>query len=325
MSTAFLNGEARSIENGESLYDFVSRHEGTNEIPVLCHDPALEPFGACRMCLVEVALKKDGPGKLLASCHTPVGADQHITTRSDRITRVRKGILELLLSQYPKDKAQPQQGELPTSFQTMLKDYGVNATPYPQNAEPGTSETSHTYIHFDPSECIHCYRCIRACDEVQGEFVLAMANRGIKSHIIQGLKGTFSEAGCVSCGRCVQTCPTNSLTDRYRSKTRKSDKQVKTVCTYCGVGCNLEVKVENDTVVAISGSEGATANEGHTCLKGRFAFEFAHHPDRLTTPLIKKNGELVEASWDEALDLIASKLSKIKDHHGDIGKQHDGA
>ena len=316
MSSAFLNGKSCAIETGETIYEFASRHLGETQIPVLCHDKALEPFGACRMCLVEVALKKDGAAKLLASCHTPISADQHITTRSERITRLRKGMLELLLSQYPKDRLVEREDELPTAFQTMLKEHGISTTPYPVEKEPGSSENSHTYIHFEPAECIHCYRCIRACDEVQGEFVLSMANRGIKSHIIQGLKGTFTEAGCVSCGRCVQTCPTNALTDRYRSKTRKSDKQVKTVCTYCGVGCNLDVKVEDDKVVAISGVNDAVANEGHTCLKGRYAFEFAHHPERLKSPLIKKNGALVEASWDEALDLIASKLTAIKTEHG---------
>ena len=289
---------------------------GKSEIPVLCHDPAFEPFGACRMCLVEVAPGKDKPGKLLASCHTPIIADQHITTQNQRITKVRKGILELLVSQYPSERLHPAKDELPTPFQQMLIDHGITNSPYPHEAEPGTIEQSHTYIHFDPAECIHCYRCVRACDEVQGEFVLSMANRGIKSHIIQGLNGTFGEAGCVSCGRCVQTCPTNALTDRYRTKTRKSDKQVKTICTYCGVGCNIEVKVADDKVVAISGLEGAAANDGHTCLKGRFAFEFAHHPDRLTSPMIRKEGELVEVSWSEAIDFIAVKLNEIKSEHG---------
>jgi formate dehydrogenase major subunit len=316
MSTAFLNGTARQIESGESIYDFVSRHLGKNEIPVLCHDPALEPFGACRMCLVEVALEKNGQKKLLASCHTPMAASLHITSKSERISKTRKGILQLLLSQYPQDRLEPADQELPTPFQSMLAEYGITSTPYRLNHEPGMSENSHTYIRFDPSECIHCYRCIRACDEIQGEFVLSMANRGIKSHIVQGLTGTFSQAGCVSCGRCVQTCPTNALTERYRSKTCQYDRKIKTICTYCGVGCNLDVKVRDDRVVGIDGHEAATANQGHTCLKGRFAFEFAHHRDRLTSPLIKKKGELVEASWDEALDLIASRLGAIRKEFG---------
>lgn len=316
MSKAYLNGEPKDIRKGETLYDFTCRHLGEGEIPVLCHDKALEPFGACRMCLVEVALKEDGPSRMMASCHTPVVEGQHVITRGERITRIRKGILELLLSQYPNDKLAPVNGELPTPFQSLLAQHKVDTNRYGQHTEPGREEQSHTYIRFDPSECIHCYRCIRACDEVQGEFVLSMANRGIKSHIIQGLNGSFTEAGCVSCGRCVQTCPTNALTDRYRSKTRAFDRQVKTVCTYCGVGCNIDVKVENDKVIAISGNEAAAANHGHTCLKGRFAFEFAHHPDRLTAPLIRRNGELAEASWEEAIDFIADRLKEVRKEHG---------
>ncbi len=316
MSTAYLNGKAFEFRPGETLYDFAGRHLGKDEIPVLCHDPVLEPFGACRMCLVEVALEQDGKGRMMAACHTPVGEGQYITTRGARITALRKGILELLLSQYPEDRLTPAPGELPTPFQALLAEYGVEASPYGQHDEPGRAEQSHTYIRFDPAECIHCYRCIRACDEVQGEFVLAMAGRGIKSRIVQGMESGFTEAGCVSCGACVQTCPTNALTDRYRSKTRAFEREVRTVCTYCGVGCNLDVKVDGDRVAAISGHRAAAANHGHTCLKGRFAFEFAHHPDRLTSPLIRKNGELVEASWDEALGFIARRLGHIRAAHG---------
>lgn len=316
MSTAYLNGDPYDIRDGETLYDFASRHLGQDEIPVLCHDPVLEPFGACRMCLVEVALKQDGPARMMASCHTPVTEGQHIATRGERISRIRKGILQLLLSQYPEDRLTPVPGELPTPFQSLLAQYNVMVSPYGQHDEPGKAETDHTYIRFDPAECIHCYRCIRACDEVQGEFVLSMAGRGIKSHIVQGLKSGFAEAGCVSCGRCVQTCPTNALTDRYRSKTQAFDRQVKTVCTYCGVGCNIDVKVQDDRVTAISGHESAEANHGHTCLKGRFAFEFAHHPDRLTSPMIRRDGQLVPVSWDEAMDYIASRLCEIRDAHG---------
>ncbi|MCG8427213.1 MAG: molybdopterin-dependent oxidoreductase, partial [Chromatiales bacterium] len=316
MNQITINGTACSFEQGETIYDCVSRYLGGSEIPVLCHDPALEPFGACRICLVEVARGEGEQGRLMASCHTPAAEGLHISTRTDRLTRARKGILELLLSNYPQDKLQPVEGENPTPFQQLLTDYGVTESRYPAEDEPGKVAQPHPYLRFDPAECIHCYRCIRACDEVQGQFVLSMANRGIKSHIIQGLAGDFGEAGCVSCGRCVQTCPTNALSDRYRAKTLQADKTVQTVCTYCGVGCNLNVKVKAGKVSAISAVETAEVNEGHTCLKGRYAFEYVHHPDRLTSPLIRRDGELVEVSWDEALDYIAERLSAIKAQHG---------
>lgn len=316
MKQAWLNGELLDINADESIFDFVSRHINTEEIPVLCHDSVLEPFGACRMCLVEVANDADAVGRLLASCHTPVLEGQYIKTRSARIKNVRTNILELLLANYPADKLQAAVGEIASPFQEMLSEYGLTNSRYPQAAEPGCAEKSHTYIHFNPAECIHCYRCIRACDEVQGQFVLAMANRGIKSHIIQGQAGTFSEAGCVSCGRCVQTCPTNALSDRYRSKSIAHDESIDTTCTYCGVGCQLEVKLDDSRILAITGSESAKVNQGHTCVKGRYAFGFVYHPDRLTSPLIKKNGRHVKVSWDEALEYIASSLEKIRIENG---------
>lgn len=316
MSQITINGTRYFFEPGETLYQCASRHLGGDEIPVLCHDPALEPFGACRICLVEVARNESESGRLMASCHTPATEGLYISTRSDRLKRVRKGILELLLSNYPQDRLNPAEGELATPFQKLLDEYGITHSRYPLAQEPGQAAEPHPYLRFDPAECIHCYRCIRACDEVQGQFVLSMANRGIKSHIIQGLAGDFGEAGCVSCGRCVQTCPTNALSDRYRAKTMLADKAVATVCTYCGVGCNLEVKVKQGRVAAISAIETAEVNQGHTCLKGRYAFEYVHHPDRLTSPMIRRDGELVEASWDEALDTIAERLNAIKDKHG---------
>ncbi len=321
MKQATINGVAGNIEPDESIYQFVSRHLGAGEIPVLCHDPALEPFGACRMCLVEVAQGPHSDGRLLASCHTPVAEDQHISTRSDRVLKLRRNILELLLANYPQDKIRPAGDELASPLQKMLAEYGVTESRYPQSVEPGRVEDSHTYIHFDPAECIHCYRCVRACDEVQGQFVLAMANRGIDSHIIkgqggQGQGGSFTGAGCVSCGRCVQTCPTNALTDRYRSKSVPFDRAVTTTCTYCGVGCSLEVKVAGDRIQAITGVESSVVNQGHTCVKGRYAFGYVYHPDRLTSPSIKKDGVHVAVSWDEALDFIAERLGGIRSEHG---------
>ncbi len=136
----------------------------------------------------------------MASCHTPASEGLFISTGNDRVRRARRGILELLLSNYPQDKIEPEAGENPTVLQKLLRDYGLSNSRYPPAREPGKVAAAHPYLRFDPAECIHCYRCIRACDEVQGQFVLAMANRGIKSHIIQGLAGDFGEAGCVSCG-----------------------------------------------------------------------------------------------------------------------------
>ncbi len=316
MNNLFINNKPFTFTPDETIYECVARHLGNDEIPTLCHDPVIEPFGACRICMVEAAHGENETFRLVAACHTPASKDMHIKTQSEPIKKLRKGILELLLSNYPPDKLQPAKTEKTTSFQKLLEEYDVISSRYPKADEPGAKSMAHPYLNFNPTECIHCYRCIRVCDEVQGQFVLSMTNRGINSHIIQGLNNDFNMAGCVSCGRCVQTCPTNALTDRYRAKTLIADKSVNTVCTYCGVGCNLQVKVKNNKVTAISAVENAKVNNGHVCVKGRYAFEYVHHPDRLVNPMIRRNDKLTSVSWDEALDYIATKLDKIKQSHG---------
>ena len=168
----------------------------------------------------------------------------------------------------------------------------------------------------DLSKCINCYRCVRACDEVQGEFVLNMAGRGFDAHIIKGADQSFFDSECVSCGACSQACPTSAISDIFQSKAINATEKTRTVCTYCGVGCNLEVSTSNDEILSIRAPYDAEVNQGHTCLKGRYAFKFYNHPDRLRTPLIRKDGELVEATWDEAYDLIAQKLGEYKADFG---------
>jgi len=313
---AYIDGHPYPINAGETLYEFVSRHQGEETIPVLCHDVALEPFGACRLCSVEVANDANGARRVVAACHTPVVADQQIFPRSPRIERLRRSILELLLTDYPPERLQPAPGERPTPFQAIVARYQPSASRYPHLAAPAAAESDHPYLRFDGSECIRCYRCIRACDEIQGRFALAMYGRGQHNRVIRGLASDFMASTCVSCGRCVQSCPSNALTDRYRAKTTAYDQRVRTVCTYCGVGCNLEVLVKEGAIQAVSAAEDAPVNRGHTCLKGRYAFEYHRHPDRLRTPLVRRAGQLQPASWDEALDYVAQRLQAITTAHG---------
>lgn len=313
---AYLDGQPYPIRPGESIYDFVTRQRGADAIPVLCHDPVLEPFGACRLCSVEVAAAADGPRRVVAACHTPVGEGQHIHPDSPRIERLRRSILELLLTDYPPERLTPLPGERPTPFQAALARYRPAADRYPHAAAATDLDHSHPYLRFDGAECIRCYRCIRACDEVQGRFVLAMHGRGADNRVVRGLDRDFAASACVACGRCVQTCPTNALSDRYRAKTVAAERRVRTVCTYCGVGCNLEVLVQGGAVAAVAAAEDAPVNRGHTCVKGRYAFEYHRHPERLRTPLIRRDGELRPATWDEALDHIATRLAAIRAAHG---------
>lgn len=313
---AYIDDQAFPFAAGETIYEFVSRHQGEETIPVLCHEPALEPFGNCRLCSVDVASDAQGQRRVKAACHTQVEAGLHIYPSSPRIEKLRHNILELLLSDYPQSALTPKVGEHETPFQQLVRDSGIVASRFPANVPAAEPDTSHPYIHFDGSECIHCYRCVRACDEVEGELVLSMYGRGYDSRIIASLDQPFMESSCVSCGRCVQSCPTNALTDRYRAKTLIADKRVRTICPYCGVGCNLEVLLRDGDIVAMDAAKDAAVNQGHTCLKGRYAFAYYNHPDRLRTPLVRKNGELQAATWDEAMETIAQRLTAIKAEQG---------
>lgn len=314
--TAYIDNVPYQVIPGETILEFVRRNRDRELIPTLCQADNLENYGSCRICSVEVALKENGPARVMASCHTPVAAGYYIYPSSERIKRLRKNILELVLSEYPQDRERPEPGMLPTEFQRVVADAGYPEVRYPRSVKTFERDRSHPYIWADLAECIKCYRCVRACDELQAEHVLAVHGRGDESRIIMGYDQNFIDSPCVSCGACVQTCPTNALSDRYSTKTVKADRIVRTTCTYCGVGCALEVKVREGTVRGIQSPVDGATNRGHTCLKGRFAFEFYNHPDRLRSPLIRKNGTLTEASWDEAYDYTAARFREIREKYG---------
>jgi len=315
---AYINNIPHEIKKDETILEFVRRIESQDAIPTMCQDDRLENFGSCRVCSVEIAREKDGPTKVVASCHTPVFENAYIYHQTDKIKRLRKNIVELVLTDYPSDKVFAEKGKKPTEFQKIIDQIGIPNIRYPQgkNHFEIEKDNSHPYIKSDLSQCINCYRCVRACEEIQGEIVLGMSGRGLASQIIKGFDTNFDLSACVSCGACVQTCPTEALTDKFGSKTIIADKTVRTTCTYCGVGCQLDVSVINGEIKGIQAPDNAEVNQGHTCIKGRFAFQFYNHPDRLTNPLIKKNGVFEVATWDEAYDFITNKLQKIKEEHG---------
>lgn len=313
---AYIDNKPYEIKKGETILEFVRRHRGRDLIPTLCQADNLENYGSCRICSVEVALTKDGPAKVMASCHTPVAAGHYLYPSTARIKRLRKNILELVLSEYPPERVTPEPGMIPTEFQSVLATLGTPEVRYQRKITPYEKDRSRPYVWSELTECIKCYRCVRACDELQTAHVLNVAGRGDRSRIIKGFDSSFRDSVCVSCGACVQTCPTNALSDRFSAKTLKADRIVRTTCTYCGVGCNLEVKVIDEQVRGIQAPIDAEANRGHTCLKGRYAFEFYNHPDRLRHPLIKKNGVLTEVSWDEAYDYTARRFREVKEKYG---------
>ncbi len=315
--TATINDKVYPIIEGETILKFVKRHLGNDFVPTLCDAPNLDPFGSCRVCSVDVALTANGPAKSMASCHTPVIPNSFINTHSDRIVKLRKNIVELVLTDHPLDCLTCEVNNN-CELQTVAAKVGVRDVRYPEGKThlDRKKDLSHPYMTSDFSKCINCFRCVRACDEVQGEMVLTMAGRGFDSHIVKSDNKSFFDSDCVSCGACAQACPTSAISDVFESKSIVADKKVRTICTYCGVGCNLDVAVLNGKVKSIQAPYNAEVNQGHTCLKGRYAFSFYNHPDRLRTPLIRRNGVLEPATWDEAYTFIAEKLTAIKQKHG---------
>lgn len=314
---AFINDKSYEFKDGDTLLSFVKRHQGEKAVPTLCDAPNLDPFGSCRVCSVDVALAENGPRKVMASCHTPLVEGMYIYPDSQRVRDLRRNIVELVITDHPLDCLTCEvNGNC--ELQDVAASVGLREVRYPggRNHLDREKDLSHPYMTSDLSKCINCFRCVRACDEVQGQFVLSMAGRGFDSHIIKGADTSFADSPCVSCGACAQACPTSAISDVYESKSVVGKKKTRTICTYCGVGCNLEVATVNGDIVSIQAPMNAEVNQGHTCLKGRYAFKFYDHPDRLRSPYVRKNGELVPVSWDEAYDYIADKLQLIKAEHG---------
>ena len=316
---AYINDRPFEIKDGETILSYVRRVEGKRDaIPTLCDAPNLDPFGSCRVCSVDVANEKNGQVKTVASCHIPIAEGQYIYTDSPNVQRLRKNIIELVLTDHPLDCLTCEvNGNC--ELQDVAARVGIREVRYPEgdNHLHREKDKSHPYMTSDLSKCINCYRCVRACDEVQGEMVLTMAGRGFDSKIAKGSDLSFFESDCVSCGACAQACPTSAISDVFQSKAVKSQETTRTICTYCGVGCNLEVSTINGEIQSIQAPYEAEANEGHTCLKGRYAFKFYDHPDRLTSPLIKqKDGSFKDVSWDEAYDFIVNKFQQLKKDFG---------
>ena len=315
---AYIDGVAHQIKpNHTSVLKFVREYLGEKKIPSLCDDSNLVPYGACRICSVEIALQKDGPIKTIASCHTPITEDSYILTNNERLQSLRKNIVELVLTDHPMACSTCEVNNN-CELQTVASDLDISEHRYskPKQNKGIPKDTSHAYMRMNLDNCINCGRCVRACDEIQGSFVLTMSGRSFESKITTDNGMLFGDSSCVSCGACAHTCPTDAISDVFQSKSAIADKKIRTTCSYCGVGCNLEVAVKDNKVLSIDTPKDTEVNAGHTCLKGRYAFGFYNHKDRLTTPLIKRNEKFEKATWDEAYNFIKDKLNQTKKKYG---------
>jgi formate dehydrogenase major subunit len=285
-------------------------------IPKLCATDSLEAFGSCRLCLVEIEGRRGYP----ASCTTPVEPGMKVRTQSPRLADLRRGVMELYISDHPLDCLTcPANGHC--ELQDMAGIVGLREVRYGYdgaNHLAAPKDTSNPYFTFDPSKCIVCSRCVRACEEVQGTFALTIDGRGFDSVISPGQMQPFIDSECVSCGACVQACPTATLMEKSIYNLGQPDRVVETTCAYCGVGCSFKAEIKGNEVVRMVPNKNGHANHGHSCVKGRFAFGYATHPDRILKPMIRKSidDSWKEVSWDEAINHIATEFKRIQAKHG---------
>ncbi|WDE12217.1 formate dehydrogenase subunit alpha [Thalassomonas haliotis] len=312
--TLEIDGCQVTVEEGTS----VMRAAALNNIniPKLCASDNLEAFGSCRLCAVEVAGMKGMP----ASCTTPVREGMQVTTQTKKIAKLRRNIMELYISDHPLDCLTcPSNGDC--ELQDMAGAVGLRDVRYGFSGEnhlDAKGDDSNPYFHFDPSKCIVCSRCVRACEEVQGTFALTIDGRGFDSRVSTGADNDFLSSDCVSCGACVQACPTSTLMEKSVIEQGQPEHSVITTCAYCGVGCSFKAEMKGTEVIRMVPYKGGQANRGHSCVKGRFAFGYANHKDRITSPMIRDaiDQPWREVSWQEAITFAAGKLKNIQQKFG---------
>ena len=309
-----IDGKPVEVPEGSSVMYAASI--GGTQIPKLCATDSLEAFGSCRLCLVEIEGRRGTP----ASCTTPVAAGMQVRTQTRRLADLRRGVMELYISDHPLDCLTcPANGHC--ELQDMAGAVGLREVRYGYdgaNHLDAEKDTSNPYFTFDPSKCIVCSRCVRACEETQGTFALTIDGRGFESVIAAGMNEPFMDSECVSCGACVQACPTSTLMEKSVYEHGQPDRTVITTCAYCGVGCSFKAEVKGNQVVRMVPNKDGQANHGHSCVKGRFAFGYTTHPDRITTPMIRASIEdpWKEVSWDEAFRHTAAEFKRIQAKYG---------
>jgi formate dehydrogenase major subunit len=306
MASLTINGRSVQAEAGDTV--LAAAQKAGIAIPTLCASSHLKPYGGCRLCLCHI----EGQGMLAASCTTPVREGMAVRTDSEDLNRHRRNLIELYLSAQPDDGLAASEPLL-----RLAQRFGLREVRYREPSKrDGPVDASNPYFAFDPAKCIACARCVRVCDEVQGTIALSLAGRGFSTRVIAGNDVGFAASNCVTCGACVKECPTEALLEKAVAEFGRPDTTTRTTCTYCGVGCQFDVGVRAGRIVRMLPVDASPVNQGHACLKGRFAFEYLDAPDRLTTPLLRRGTSWVEISWDEALDMMADHFNRIRDASG---------
>ncbi len=310
-----IDGRTVTVPAGTSIMR-AAREAGIG-VPKLCATDSLEAFGSCRLCLVEIDGRRGTP----ASCTTPVEPGMVVSTQTDRLKQVRRGVMELYISDHPLDCLTcAANGDC--ELQDMAGAVGLRDVRYGYDGESHTAQKkdeSNPYFTFDPSKCIVCSRCVRACEEVQGTFALTIQGRGFDSKVSAGMAGDdFLSSECVSCGACVQACPTATLSEKSLIEIGQPEHSVVTTCAYCGVGCSFKAEMRGEELVRMVPYKDGKANRGHSCVKGRFAWGYANHRERVLNPLVRDSIDQPwrEVSWDEAIARVASEFKRLQAQYG---------
>ncbi|MDT8272023.1 MAG: 2Fe-2S iron-sulfur cluster-binding protein [Desulfomonilia bacterium] len=308
-----IDGKECTFKPGQTVYE-VAKENGIY-IPVLCHQEQLKPVGACRVCAVEVEKARS----LIASCAMPAEKGMVVWTNTDRVKTSRRLSVELLMTQgHHNCITCESSGDC--VLQNLAYSLGVEHPRFPEPTEIKAIEEGNEMIARDMNKCVLCGLCVRACNEIQVNQVLDFSGRGPTASVGPAFGLLYENSECVFCGECVRVCPVGALFEKQgRFQGRAGDlEKVRTTCVYCGVGCQMDLNVKDGRIVKVTTprTEVMPPNGGSLCIKGRFGYDFLHHPDRLTSPMIRVDGELKETSWDEAVAYVADKLATIRTKHG---------
>ncbi|MEJ2061348.1 MAG: formate dehydrogenase subunit alpha [Gammaproteobacteria bacterium] len=312
--TLTVDGQTVEVPAGTSVMR--AAMEAGISVPKLCATDSLEAFGSCRLCTVEIEGRRGYP----ASCHTLVEPGMVVRTQTPALEKMRRGVMELYISDHPLD-CLTCSANGNCELQDMAGEVGLREVRYGftgKNHLEASTDDSNPYFSFDASKCIVCSRCVRACEEVQGTFALTVNGRGFDSEISAGQREAFLDSECVSCGACVQACPTATLMEKSVIEHGQPERSVVTTCAYCGVGCSFKAELRGDQVIRMVPYKDGKANHGHSCVKGRFAWGYTSHPDRITKPMIREQitDRWREVSWEEAIGFAARRIREIQAAHG---------